>query len=393
MMPGWFLLVWFAASAGMAKWLSMASNRLHAFGWRRVHLKWANAVHSLLLVGYPLLCGWSLGLAGPRLLWNQDWSRLSVAGGLALGIGLAGTLCLIVTTIEHWRYRPPAAQTDERSRLVDMSAEREQFLGTGRGGHLARLPYNEQFSLEVHERTYALPRLPAGWDGATLVHLSDVHFRGVVNERYFQRVMEEVARLDPEGILFTGDLLDRRDCLSWIPRTFGRLSAPLGCLFILGNHDWYVGCEPQIRETLTACGWTDVGSRTLDLTRGGDAITICGNERPWLGRLPELADVPAERFRLAMCHSPDQIDWARTVGIDLLLAGHTHGGQIRLPLLGPIYAPSLYGCRYSAGVFQVGETLMSVTRGISGREPIRYGCRPEIVKLTLRRATPKRPTS
>jgi uncharacterized protein len=385
-MNGWFLLFWAIAAAGMAKWLSMAANRFQGFGWTRPALKRAIGLHNVLLVTYPAVTFFGYGYFGPRLLWNADWSTLSPLAWLVFSAGWSGAVLLVASTIEYWRYRPADRQVISQSRIIDLSADRETYLGNGRARWQAKLPFNEQFSLEVQSRTYRLERLPAAWQGVTIAHFSDCHFRGPISEAYFQRVMTEVAALQADMILFTGDLLDRRECLDWIPQTMGQLTAPLGCYFVLGNHDWYVNAAAEIRQALRDAGWIDLGSRVHSVSHGGATITLCGNEQPWLGTLPNLEGVPSDRFRLLLSHSPDQIGWARDQRIDLMFAGHTHGGQIRLPILGPIYSPSLYGCRYSAGVFWEAPTLMSVTRGVSGREPVRYGCRPEITQVTLHSA-------
>lgn len=385
MMHGTFWVVWFVASAGAAKLLAMAENSIHGLGWKRPFLQRVRAVHNVLLLSYPPTILWTLGLSGPRLVWTEDWSRIPVAGWLALGAGCVGFGYLIASTVRHWTYRPPACETAVRSRIVDIAAQTtEALVGAVRGSRIARLPFNEQFTLEVHEKTYVLPRLPQAWDGLSIVHFSDCHFRGFVTEAYFQHVMDEVQRLQGDIVAFTGDLLDRKECVRWIPGTLGRVSAPLGCYFVLGNHDWYVEIEDLIRQSLTDAGWIDISGRVIDLEREGARVAICGSERPWLGTDPDLSAVDDAAFRLLLSHSPDQIVWARRNQVDLMLAGHTHGGQIRLPILGPVYSPSVYGCRYASGVFWEPPTLMSVTRGVSGREPIRYNCRPEVTKLILR---------
>jgi predicted MPP superfamily phosphohydrolase len=103
-----------------------------------------------------------------------------------------------------------------------------------------------------------------------------------------------------------------------------------------------------------------------------------------MGSHPTLDSVPADAFRILVSHTPDNIGWARRHRIDLMLSGHTHGGQVRLPILGPVYSPSNHGCRFSAGVFWMDPTLMYVSRGVSGKEPIRYNCPPEVTRLILK---------
>jgi predicted MPP superfamily phosphohydrolase len=85
-----------------------------------------------------------------------------------------------------------------------------------------------------------------------------------------------------------------------------------------------------------------------------------------------------------LSHSPDQIHWAREHRFDLMLAGHTHGGQIRIPGLGTVIAPSKYGAKYASGAFYVPPTVLHVSRGVAGLTPVRWNCPPEIAKLVLR---------
>ena len=109
---------------------------------------------------------------------------------------------------------------------------------------------------------------------------------------------------------------------------------------------------------------------------------IIGNEHPWYAR-PEIESTE-DQFRLLVSHSPDQFRWAREHGIHLMLAGHTHGGQGRLPLAGPILSPSFHGSRYASGDFYKPPTTMHVTRGIGGVHLMRINCRPELSLITLK---------
>jgi predicted MPP superfamily phosphohydrolase len=93
-----------------------------------------------------------------------------------------------------------------------------------------------------------------------------------------------------------------------------------------------------------------------------------------------MADGP---FRILLSHSPDQIDWAIRQRFPLMLAGHTHGGQIVFPVIGPVVSPSKYGTKYAGGLFQVSGVVMHVSRGLSGEEPVRWNCPPELAILTL----------
>jgi uncharacterized protein len=160
----------------------------------------------------------------------------------------------------------------------------------------------------------------------------------------------------------------------------------LGCWFVLGNHDWYLSNVDEIRRRLEACGWQSIAGDVRILEHGGTELALCGTERPWMGRHPDLALVPASTFRILLSHTPDHLPWARRQKIDLMLAGHNHGGQVRLPLVGPVYSPSGFGTRYASGLFYEPPTMLYVSRGIAGRHPLRIDCLPELTRLVLRPA-------
>jgi predicted MPP superfamily phosphohydrolase len=157
--------------------------------------------------------------------------------------------------------------------------------------------------------------------------------------------------------------------------------------FILGNHDAFIDVE-RTRGLLIDAGMTCLSGRWLRAEWNGAFVTLGGNELPWLRPAPRLEDLPPRRsdegeFRLMLCHTPDQFGWCRRADADLALAGHTHGGQVQLPLLGVVASPSLYGTRYACGVFRRGPTVLHVSRGVGGETPLRWRCRPEIALLEL----------
>jgi len=118
----------------------------------------------------------------------------------------------------------------------------------------------------------------------------------------------------------------------------------------------------------------------------GEPLVAIGHEGPWAKPKPDhLKGCPSGPFRLCLSHTPDNIAWARREQIDLMLSGHVHGGQIRFPVIGSLLVPSRYGRRYDCGTFEEGPTLLHVNRGVSGEHPLRYGCKPEVTLLTLRR--------
>jgi len=133
---------------------------------------------------------------------------------------------------------------------------------------------------------------------------------------------------------------------------------------------------------MVAAGWLDVGGQTVELTWQGKKFFLAGNEWPWFGVPPQSP--AADQPRLLLAHTPDLFPWAQREQYDLMFAGHTHGGQIRFPGVGPLISPSRFGFRYASGVFHEGPTVMHVSRGLSGEHLVRWNCRPEITKLVLR---------
>jgi hypothetical protein len=353
---------------------------------RRV-LRGVRGVHDLwILLGTPWLAwlcyrsGWiatgEIGLLPPMLL-----TYVSVAA-------VVGWLVVPVVTVARWLRRLPAAQLSNHGRTIDVAARLgRRPIGHGRHQLMARWPWNEQYKLEILERTYRLPRVPAAWDGLSILHLSDLHFTGTVAREYFEQVIEEADRLGCDLIALTGDLVDRPAFYEWVPELLGRLRGRLGAYAVLGNHDsWFD--HDRIRRDLASVGVRLLSGRWEVIDVHGQPLVLAGTEAPWMGRLPDLSAAPPDAFRMLLSHTPDNAPWASRQGIDLLLAGHNHGGQVRLPVIGPVFMPSRYGRRFDAGAFQIGPTLVHVSRGISGRHPFRFGCKPELTKIVLRSPAP-----
>jgi predicted MPP superfamily phosphohydrolase len=239
--------------------------------------------------------------------------------------------------------------------------------------------------------------------------------------------VDETNKLEPDLVLITGDILEKEKCLPWLAPTLGRLQARCGKYFILGNHEKRLPDAAPLRRALADCGLVDLGSRCELASIRGVSVLLAGNELPWFGTAPDCKgsgfgvqgsgaciarnsvlsteySVPiAERgldaanpkseirnpqFRILLSHSPDQLPWARRRKFDLVLAGHNHGGQIRLPFFGALIVPSHFGWRYAGGVYSEPPTLLHVSRGLAGIHPIRLNCPPDIALLILRCAGP-----
>jgi predicted MPP superfamily phosphohydrolase len=215
------------------------------------------------------------------------------------------------------------------------------------------------------------------------LHLTDLHFYGSPDKAFFQCVMDRCRDWDPDLVAITGDLVDSESYHRWILPVLGRLRWRSAAFGILGNHDiWH---EPErIRRRMRRLGIRVLGNTWEQIEVRGEPLVVIGHEGPWFVPGPDLSGCPAGVFRLCLSHTPDNIRWARAHAIDLMLAGHVHGGQIRFPVIGSVLVPSCYSRRYDCGTFHRPPTLLHVSRGLSGEHPLRYGCRPEVTRLTLK---------
>jgi predicted MPP superfamily phosphohydrolase len=259
---------------------------------------------------------------------------------------------------------------------------------------LSFVPGNEITSLAVSEKEFELPALSPELDGLSILHLSDLHFTGQIERAYFDFVIDRMNDMPADLVVVTGDIIDKEHCLDWIAPTLGRLRARHGKFFILGNHDKRLPDVAALRREISNCDFIDLGGQCKVITLDDRRVLLAGNERPWFGpapRVPSRAELEENEYgsdrgvlRILLSHSPDQLPWAKSNDFDLMLAGHTHGGQICFPVLGPVVTPSRFGVRYAAGVFYEHPTLLHVSRGISGLDPIRINCLPEVTRVVLR---------
>jgi len=394
----WSLLAFLAISAGHAElWITLV-NRAYGLLIPIRTLHRIRGTHDVAIIAFPCLVYWRVGLEGPAMFFSGQWAQLStvwVAVFIACTAGFAG-LCY---SIAIWWLRTRRCMTaGTRVSLVSLprgSGEHEKTdsAGDGNGGRtelvsgttkrLTRFPLNQQFELETTEKQLAPANWPEELDGLSILHLSDWHLCSTFSRQFYEAAAAAASMVRADMICFSGDLSDDIDCLDWLPTTLGSLTAPLGNWFILGNHDALID-HAHIRRRMVEIGWNDLGGKTAKLDVGPATIVVGGDEVPWLNDVPEWSGTDRTLPRLLLAHSPDRFPHHCGEGVDLILAGHTHGGQIILPVVGPVYAPSRYGCRFPSGVYTRGATVMHVSRGLAGMHPIRFGARPEITRLVIR---------
>jgi hypothetical protein len=245
----------------------------------------------------------------------------------------------------------------------------------------------EARSLHTHHIAIVSADLPASFDGLRVAFIADIHLGPYVSRANVRRMVNEVNALHPDLVILGGDYA-YRDAAA-IPAAFAelaRLRAPLGVYAILGNHDHYLGTTATL-QGMAAAGIRDVDNRGVWLTRGGSRLRLGGVDDLWKGaqNLPRaVGDAGEGDFVLLVSHNPDYAERLHGAQVDLVLSGHTHGGQVALPGWAPIL-PSNYGQKYRAGIAHTGKTTVLVTTGVGTTVvPLRLFARPEIVLLTLR---------
>lgn len=233
--------------------------------------------------------------------------------------------------------------------------------------------------------TLHLPRLPRGLEGLRIGHLSDFHLGYLYTRANLQWAVEQMQREQPELIVITGDFVSASRAIADLPDLLQPLHAPLGIYGVTGNHDMWEGAG-ELCSALEPLGIEFLLNCNKMLHWHETPFWIAGIDDIWYGS-PDLdatlEQVPADGFTLFLCHAPDFADQVVDRSIDVQLSGHTHGGQMRLPLLKSSCLP-YYGLRYASGLYNVGAMQVYVSRGLGGL-PWRLNCPPEATILTLRR--------
>jgi predicted MPP superfamily phosphohydrolase len=240
--------------------------------------------------------------------------------------------------------------------------------------------------IDITDQRIWLNYLPEAFRGFRILQLSDIH-----HSRYFPldrvaRMVELSNRLQPDLVALTGDFITySRASIEPIAEMLGELKARAGVVAVLGNHDFRVGAIP-IERALQKRGIEVLRNRHMLLRRGGDVLPIAGVDDYHYGANPEraLAGIPKGSPTVLLAHNPRQLETLAEYGVSLVLSGHTHGGQVNLPLLGSIYGRSPERLRYKIGWDRMGDTQIYVSRGIGTIVlPWRLRCPAEMPWLEL----------
>lgn len=370
------LLFYAAFAIGEAACIAFAINVIHGYPWS---VKWTEKA-TLIIVGL-------LGLGSAELTRRYWMTPVSEWPGALVAVATACCVMALVilpaaTFARARRARLAASFASERRGSL-LEGPKESFIGDGPNSWMLRLPGNTSLNLESHDWSLALPGLPEEMDGLSILHLTDLHFSRAYDRRYFEAVFAAASELPSDLVCVTGDLIDDPACIEWIAPLLSGLPGPAGRFAILGNHDHHHDVD-DIAAAVADAGYAVLDGHVATIDVNGRRLAVGGTCAPWGPGIPDDA-IPDADFALLMSHTPDMVYKSARQGWDLILCGHNHAGQVRLPVIGPILMPSVYSRRFEHGFFRVPPSLMYVSQGVGCKHPIRYGCHPEVSRFTLTR--------
>lgn len=241
----------------------------------------------------------------------------------------------------------------------------------------------------VRQYEFAHRDVPAAFDGCRLAFVSDLHYRSLLKEKGLEDITRLLNDLHVDALLIGGDLHEGCEYVPAVIAALGAVKTPLGTYAVLGNND-YEACYDDILKEMERQGIHLLEHKTDTLRRGGGQILIAGVRNPFNleqnGQSPTLSLSP-EDFVILLTHTPDYAEDVPITNADLVLAGHTHGGQVTLfGLYAPII-PSHYGQRFLTGLkYNSTNTPIIITNGIgTSNKNIRLFAPSEVVVITLRR--------
>jgi predicted MPP superfamily phosphohydrolase len=250
----------------------------------------------------------------------------------------------------------------------------------------------------IVRKEFSLARWPERLNGFTIAVLSDFHYDPYFSVHPLRAAVPMVRDLHPDLIALTGDFVSvppmgapakGANAAEPCAKLISEMSAPYGLWAILGNHDCDTDPERVIRA-LKAENIPVLENKSQAIERDGARFWLAGLNDVLSGTADlreTLRGVPANEAVVLLAHEPDFADEASKFPVDLQLSGHSHGGQIRLPLLPPLYLPEL-AKKYILGTYQVGPLPLHTNAGIGTVDvPARLNCPPEITLITLRSAT------
>lgn len=252
-------------------------------------------------------------------------------------------------------------------------------------------------ALELNTYTISSDRLPGAFDGYRIAHVSDLHNTEMGKDN--EKLLDMLREADPDIIAITGDLIDSRNTDIDVALQFTKAAMEIApCYYVTGNHEARVSEYYELRDGLIEQGVVVLDDERIELELSGKTIALLGvndpsfqtdylfgdSETVMKGKLQEISDEENE-FTILLSHRPELFGVYADSDMDLVLSGHAHGGQFRLPFVGGLVAPNqgLFP-KYDAGLYTEENTNMIVSRGIGNSIlPFRFNNRPEVILIVL----------
>lgn len=254
-------------------------------------------------------------------------------------------------------------------------------------------------ALELNRYTVASSRLPESFGGYRIAHVSDLHNTEIGKEN--ERLLRMLREAEPDIIAITGDLIDCRKTDMEVALRFTAAAMEIApCYYVAGNHEARISGYDELKEQLTEQGVVVLENMGIELEQEGEAILLLGVDDPVFqkaylfdeaeavmkGKLQEFSS-DGNEFTILLSHRPELFDCYADSNIDLVLTGHAHGGQFRLPFVGGVLVPDQgWFPEYDAGLFTEEATTMIISRGIGNSAfPFRFNNRPEVILIELKK--------
>lgn len=253
-------------------------------------------------------------------------------------------------------------------------------------------------ALQLNVYTISSDRLPEAFDGYRIVHVSDLHNAELGKDN--EKLVDMLQEAKPDIIAITGDIIDSRNTDIDIALQFTKAAMEIApCYYVTGNHEARVSEYDELKAGLIKQGVVVLEDATSEISLDGDTITLIGvndpsyqtdylfgdSETVMNGKLQEISD-DKNGFTVLLSHRPELFEIYADNNMDLVLSGHAHGGQFRLPFVGGLVAPNQgFFPRYDAGLYTEENTNMVVSRGIGNSIlPFRFNNRPEVILIELK---------
>ncbi len=245
----------------------------------------------------------------------------------------------------------------------------------------------EPHAYSVTHHSVPVSGLPAALDGLRIVQITDIHLGSLSSTDEARRIVDMTNELEPEIVVLTGDYASRADSItSALIEILRDLRPKIGAAAVLGNHDYWTNAG-AMTEAFTKAGIPMLINEHKIFFRNKQPICIAGADDLMAGRpnaAKALEGVDDDCPRILLCHNPDYAEsLPSSPRVDLMICGHTHGGQVKLPFFGPLLLPIKHR-KYAEGLVAGPQCPVFISRGLGMVSiPIRFNCRPELPVITL----------